>query len=761
MKIIAGLGNPGKEYENTKHNVGFLTIDILAEKYDIKVNKIKFKGLIGEGMIGTEKVILVKPQTYMNLSGQCIREIVAFYKLDMEDLVVIYDDIDLPMGNLRIRKKGSAGTHNGMRSIIYDLQDDGFPRVRVGIGGERKGDLANYVISGFSGDDRKLIEEAIVKAADAVTCLVEDGIDRAMVDYNTKKPKVKKQKQEPDTEKPEEEKEGDMNPSGIRNLIALLCEENGQLGIRLASGITEGQTAYAAAEAAAASGRQILIVTASYDRAKRMEEYISFSEGAFGADRSAKIYLLPDEERSLFSYDAKSRVLSHKRIEGLSAALSGTPGIFIIPAMGACRGMCQRSRFADERLTVNLGDDIDFDDIRSRLTEMGYERVEMTEVKGQYSIRGEIIDIFPPDMDDPVRIDLFDTEINDLKLFDPMTQRSMEALKSVTIVPAVVPDAGSADKAGFFWDYMNDDAMIFADDWDRICEQRELADRDWTAGAASAVDSGDAADNMRPAEIFADINDMVRAMTQRTSLITMPFKKTPMHVEKLIGNHSINCMDAPVFNGRMDNYGKELRRLIKEGYEVHVACATPERKKNLREFADRDEIEGTVNYDEGFMPNGFYFTADLIAYISDNDIFKTSKKRRRKKKSSNGKQIKAFTDLKKGDYVVHENHGIGRFIGIEPLVVEGIRKDYMTIQYAGKDVLYVPVEQMDLIQTYIGSGGAAPEDKQAEQRRLEEDEGESKGRYRKYGGRARKAVSGADDGGRVFVQSGYSVAETV
>ena len=206
MKIIAGLGNPGKEYENTKHNVGFLTIDILAEKYDIEVNKIKFKGLVGEGMIGTEKVILVKPQTYMNLSGQCIREIVAFYKLDMEDLVVIYDDIDLPMGNLRIRKKGSAGTHNGMRSIIYDLQDDGFPRVRVGIGGERKGDLANYVISGFSGDDRKLIEEAIVKAADAVTCLLEDGIDRAMVDYNTKKPKVKKQKQEPDTEKPEEEK---------------------------------------------------------------------------------------------------------------------------------------------------------------------------------------------------------------------------------------------------------------------------------------------------------------------------------------------------------------------------------------------------------------------------------------------------------------------------------------------------------------------------------------------------------------------------
>ena len=198
MKVIAGLGNPGKEYENTKHNVGFLAIDILAEKLDVKVNKIKFKGLVGEGMIGTEKVILVKPQTYMNLSGECLREVMTFYKLDIGDLTVIYDDIDLPMGSLRIRKKGSSGTHNGMRSIIYQLQDDGFPRIRIGIGGERKGDLADYVISGFRGDDVKLVEEAITKAAEAAACMVEHGPDRAMADFNTKKPKPeKKKKQDP------------------------------------------------------------------------------------------------------------------------------------------------------------------------------------------------------------------------------------------------------------------------------------------------------------------------------------------------------------------------------------------------------------------------------------------------------------------------------------------------------------------------------------------------------------------------------------
>lgn len=489
-----------------------------------------------------------------------------------------------------------------------------------------------------------------------------------------------------------------MNPSGIENLIQLLCESETH-GIRLASGITEGQTAYAAAKAAGL-GRQILIITASYDRAKQMEEYLSF----FAPDE--KVFLLPDEERSLFVYEAKSRMLSHKRIEGLSAALTGKPGVFIIPVMGACKGMCRREIFEETSLDIRMGEDIDFADIRARLSAMGYERVEMTEVKGQYSIRGEIIDIFPPDMEDPVRIDLFDTEVNDLKIFDPLTQRSLGSLDFVKIVPSVVPDAESEEDAAFFWDYMNSGAMIFADDWDRICEQRDLADRDWTAGVVSGV-GGDDAGELKTAEVFAGMDVLVEAAKERISLVTMPFKKTPMYVDKLIGNYSINCMAAPVFNGRMDNYGNELRRLLREGYEIHVACATSERKKNLADFAVRDEIEGHIDYDEGFMPAGFYFTADMKAYISDNDIFKTVKKRRKKKKSS-GKQIKAFTDLKKGDYVVHENHGIGRFKGIEPLVVEGIRKDYMTIQYAGKDVLYVPVEQMDLIQTYIGSGGAAP-----------------------------------------------------
>ena len=184
MYIIVGLGNPGKKYENTKHNVGFITLDVLAVKNDIKINKIKHKALVGEGTVSGRKVLLVKPQTYMNLSGNSVREVMEYYKTDPENLIVIYDDVDIPMGRLRIRKKGSAGTHNGMRSIIYDLQEDGFPRVRIGIGRERRMPLAGYVLGGFAKEERELMEDAVKRAVQAVECMLEKGIDIAMGEYN-------------------------------------------------------------------------------------------------------------------------------------------------------------------------------------------------------------------------------------------------------------------------------------------------------------------------------------------------------------------------------------------------------------------------------------------------------------------------------------------------------------------------------------------------------------------------------------------------
>ena len=187
MYVIAGLGNPGKKYENTRHNMGFITIDQLAEKHNIKVDKLKFKALVGEGRIAGQKVMLVKPQTYMNLSGESIREVMNFYKLEPENLIVIYDDIDIEAGTLRIRKFGSAGTHNGMKSVLYQLQSDRFPRIRLGIGSQKKGDLVNFVIGGFSKEEVPVLEEAVNHAVLATECIIEDGIDKAMNQYNTKK----------------------------------------------------------------------------------------------------------------------------------------------------------------------------------------------------------------------------------------------------------------------------------------------------------------------------------------------------------------------------------------------------------------------------------------------------------------------------------------------------------------------------------------------------------------------------------------------
>lgn len=194
MYIIVGLGNPGKQYENTRHNMGFLAVDLLAEKYNIDVNKIKFKALVGEGRIAGQKVLLVKPQTYMNLSGEAVRQAMDFYKIDPEELIVIYDDIDIPTGTFRIRKKGSPGTHNGMRNIFQHIQTNDFPRIRVGIGSGKKANLAGYVTGGISKSEQEILADVLKNSADAAACIIEKGIDKAMNEYNVRPNKEKKEK---------------------------------------------------------------------------------------------------------------------------------------------------------------------------------------------------------------------------------------------------------------------------------------------------------------------------------------------------------------------------------------------------------------------------------------------------------------------------------------------------------------------------------------------------------------------------------------
>ncbi len=186
MYIIAGLGNPGRRYVGTRHNIGFDAIDAIASKNNIKFNKNKFKADLGEGIIGGERVILVKPQTFMNLSGESLRPLRDFYKIPDGNIIVIYDDISLPLGKLRLRGKGSAGGHNGMKSIIYQLGTDVFPRIKIGVGAppDADYDLADYVLGKFSKDEADVLVKTVVRASEAVENIIRNGVENTASKFN-------------------------------------------------------------------------------------------------------------------------------------------------------------------------------------------------------------------------------------------------------------------------------------------------------------------------------------------------------------------------------------------------------------------------------------------------------------------------------------------------------------------------------------------------------------------------------------------------
>lgn len=186
MKLFVGLGNPGKEYEQTRHNVGFMVMDELAKRWNLAYNQAKFNGIFASHMISGEKVILCKPLTYMNLSGECVRPLIDYYKIDIDDVVVIYDDLDLPVGKIRLRMTGSAGGHNGMKSLIQHLGTDQFKRIRIGIGRPQNGQkVTDYVLGRFTKEEEHNIQQAIMRATDACEKFVASSFLQVMNEYNS------------------------------------------------------------------------------------------------------------------------------------------------------------------------------------------------------------------------------------------------------------------------------------------------------------------------------------------------------------------------------------------------------------------------------------------------------------------------------------------------------------------------------------------------------------------------------------------------
>lgn len=197
MYLIVGLGNPGKQYAHTRHNVGFDVLEKLSAKMGVSITRSKSRALVGEGFVAGQKVVLALPQTFMNLSGESVQELAHWYKVEPEHLMIVYDDVDLAPGFIRIRKNGSAGTHNGMRSIIGCLGYENFPRLRVGVGQKREGyELADWVLGHYIGEEAEAADKAFDLAAEALLDYIQNGVESAMCKYNTKKPKKEKPKPE-------------------------------------------------------------------------------------------------------------------------------------------------------------------------------------------------------------------------------------------------------------------------------------------------------------------------------------------------------------------------------------------------------------------------------------------------------------------------------------------------------------------------------------------------------------------------------------
>lgn len=523
------------------------------------------------------------------------------------------------------------------------------------------------------------------------------------------------------------------------------------------SGISESRVAPVAAYL---SGKgQSLMIVPTETRAKRMASDLSF----FAEDR--EIYVLAAEEHVFLKYEARNHDQSMERLKVLKALRTGKPVTVIAPVSAAMKKMVPHAYFEEKAIRIRLGDELDMGQVKVQLLQMGYERTGVVEGRGQYSIRGGILDIFTPDGEHPYRIELFGTEVDSVRTFDIDTQRSVENLKYVEIYPAeqILLEKGLFEKAGsrvrkeysaaasrlekkngeaaeklrkrrdqlceyidqksnvqllenylhyffekteYLWDYLRD-GMILIDDPDRIYETLDLQCREMKEDFQVLLERG----QVIPADaaLLPDKNDFLKVYEKKQVAVFTPFPKAVAGISGFDQVYNLQSRQTLHFNGKMNVLETELKSYVKKGYRVVIVCGSQERIENLTEFVDRIGLSGKICFRQGQLSSGIDLPTEKVCYISDRDIFATGKtSRKRSRYKDKGQKIQSFADMRQGDFVVHENHGIGKFLGIEQLTVQGEKKDYIKIKYAGDDMLYVPVEQMDIVQKYIGSDGKAP-----------------------------------------------------
>ncbi|AVX19284.1 transcription-repair coupling factor [Carboxydocella sporoproducens DSM 16521] len=493
-----------------------------------------------------------------------------------------------------------------------------------------------------------------------------------------------------------------------------------------------------------------------------------------------EILLYPAQELLPWDIEASSRELLTARLKVLGALARGRTSLIVAPVAALSRAVTPPEQFKNYLVTLNKGQEIEPTALAAQLLQMGYERVSQVEVAGQFSWRGGIVDIFPASASEPVRLEFFDVEIDSLRLFDPVSQRSLREIEQAEILPARDYFATAADwqqaarvlekeyqnlrkkliglqqreavgrldqklkdllsrlKEGLIpagldafaayvmpekatlLDYLPTGALIAVEDPNRVREKALAWDDERGETFASWLERGMALPGQEA--LYFSWEDIWRQLTGRPllGLALLPREQTGWRPELLL---NLNSRTAPLYQGNLEELTRDLKNYKRQGYAVALLTTHTQRSQQLLDLLKEAEIEavylgrlqqefrtGNIVITRGELSAGFEFPQSKILILTERELFGQSKKGRKAReiKPAGGQKISAFTDLKIGDYVVHVNHGIGVYEGVEQLSVGGITRDYLVVSYAGADRLYIPTEQISLLQKYIGTDGQKP-----------------------------------------------------
>jgi transcription-repair coupling factor (superfamily II helicase) len=550
----------------------------------------------------------------------------------------------------------------------------------------------------------------------------------------------------------------------IQSIIAGVEE---QLSEQLVAGLSgSSRTAYIA-DVYLQTNKSTIVVTHNLFQAQKVyDDLIQFLS-------EDEVYLYSANELIAAELSVASPELRAQRIEVLNKLSQNHSGVYIVPVAGLRKILPPKSMWETNQIRFKTGEDIDLDEVLNQLVQMGYQRTGMVNTPGEFSLRGGIVDIFPLTSQNPVRIELFDTEIDSIRIFSVEDQRSIDKLNAMEIGPATevllsyenierlireieaglsaslkkvkaaavkekmteyighevdqlengqVPEqifkylSLAYDHPSSLLDYLPEDGVIFFDEFSRVQEMSESLEKEEAEWYTSLLQEGQIIHDVPVSHAFS-------GLINNTKLPKVYFSLFLRHIPNTSPQNIFNVSTKPMqnFHGQMNVLKAELDRWKKGKYTVVLLGPDEERVKKLQRVLDDYKIEiafvedgdkllpGTIQMINGSLTNGFELPLQKLAVITEEELFnKKTQKKPRRQKLSNAERIKSYSELKVGDHVVHVNHGIGKFLGIETLEINGVHKDYLHVKYQGNDKLYVPVDQIELVQKYVASENKDP-----------------------------------------------------